>query len=61
MTKQGEYEPGDRVKIIVGGPCENYLRAATVNRVQDNGDVVVYFGDQDEDEWVYSPNELFSQ
>lgn len=55
MTK---YEPGDRVRIMVGGPHENYLRTATVSRVQSDGDVVIYFGDQDEDEWVYSPNEL---
>jgi len=52
------YQPGDKVQILVGGPHENYLRTATVNRVQENGDVVVYFGDRDEDEWVYSPNEL---
>jgi hypothetical protein len=58
MSKSDEYQPGDRAKIIVGGPHENYLRTATVNRVQDNGEVVVYLGDQDEDEWVYSPNEL---
>lgn len=54
------YEPGDRVQIMVGGPHENLWRIATVNRVQDDGDVVVYFGDQDEDEWVYSPHELGS-
>ena len=53
-----EFNPGDSVRIVVGGPHENYLREATVNRVQHDGDVVLYFGDQDEDEWVYSPNEL---
>lgn len=53
-----KYDPGDEVEILVGGPHENRGRIATVNRVQDNGDVVIYFGDQDEDEWVYSPNEL---
>lgn len=54
-----EYAPGDRVKIIVGGPHENYLRSATVSGVQENGEVIVYFSDQDEDEWLYAPSELF--
>jgi hypothetical protein len=53
-----EYNPGDRVQIIVGGPSENYGRTATVSRSYANGDLVIYFGDQDEDEWVYSPGEL---
>lgn len=53
-----EYEVDDKVRILVGGPHENLGRTATVGRIQDNGDVVIYFGDQDEDEWVYSPNEL---
>jgi hypothetical protein len=53
-----EYRVGDRVRIVVGGPHENFGRYATVGRVQPNGDVWIYFGDQDEDEWVYSPNEL---
>lgn len=57
-----EYKVDDRVQILVGGPHENLGRTATVGRIQDNGLggklVVVYFGDQDEDEWVYSPNEL---
>ena len=53
-----QYEPGDRVKIILDAPHENYLRTATVNSVLHDGDVVVYFGDQDEDEWVYSPFEI---
>ena len=53
-----EYEPGDQVQIVVGGPHENYLRFATVNRVQRDGGVVIYFDDQDEEEWVYSPGEL---
>ena len=52
------YSPGDQVQIIVGGPHENLLEIATVNRVQDDGDLVVYLGDQDEDEFVYSPNEV---
>lgn len=51
-------KPGDRVKIIVGGPHENCLRTATINRIQEDGDLVVYFGDQDEDEFVYSPYEV---
>jgi hypothetical protein len=53
-----EYEAGDQVEILVGGPHENLGRTATVSYLQSNGDVVIYFGDQDEDEWVYSPNEL---
>jgi hypothetical protein len=57
MTKR-RYEAGDQVQILVGGPHENYGRFATVGRIQDDGDVVIYFGDQDEDEWVYSPGEL---
>ena len=59
MSKeQPEYKVGDRVRILVGGPHENCGRDATVGRIQHNGDVVIYFGDQDEDEWVYSPEEL---
>jgi hypothetical protein len=58
-----DFAPGDRVRIMVGGPHENYLRTATVGRIQDSALggklVVIYFGDQDEDEWVYSPGELF--
>lgn len=53
-----DYEPGDQVRILVGGPHENLLQIATVNRVQDNGDIVLYLGDQDEDEFVYSPEEV---
>lgn len=53
-----EYKVGDQVRVLAGGPHENYLRTATVGRIQHDGDVVIYFGDQDEDEWVYSPNEL---
>jgi hypothetical protein len=58
MSKNQEFEKDDQVQILVGGPHENYGRLATVSRIQDDGDVVIYFGDQDEDEWVYSPNEL---
>lgn len=58
MTAQRTYDIDDQVQIIVGGPHENFLRIATVGRVQENGDLVLYFGDQDEDEWVYSPNEV---
>lgn len=53
-----DYIPGDHVEILVGGPHEHIGRTATVNNVQYNGDLVVYFGDQDEDEWVYSPGEV---
>jgi hypothetical protein len=53
-----KYEPGDQVRILVGGPHDNLLKEATVNRVQEDGDVVVYLGDRDEDEWVYSPHEI---
>lgn len=53
-----ELKVDDRVQILVGGPHENYGRIATVGRIQEGGQVVVYFGDQDEDEWVYSPSEL---
>ncbi len=53
-----ELNIGDRVRILVGGPHENRGRIATVGRIQHDGDVVIYFGDQDEDEWVYSRNEL---
>lgn len=48
-------DPGARVKILVGA---HRGRVATVNRVQDNGEIVIYFGDQDEDEWVYDPDEV---
>jgi hypothetical protein len=58
MSDAQQFKVDDRVQILVGGPHENYLRFATVGRIQENGDVVIYFGDQDEDEWVYSPNEL---
>ncbi|AER47919.1 hypothetical protein COURTHOUSE_68 [Mycobacterium phage Courthouse] len=51
-------KPGDKVMILVGGPPENLGRIATASYVQHNGDWVIYFGDQDEDEWVYSPCEL---
>lgn len=54
----GELKVDDRVQILVGGPHENYGRIATVGYIQENGQVVVYFGDQDEDEWVYAPSEL---
>jgi hypothetical protein len=54
-----EFLVGDQVKILVGEPSENFGRIATVGDIyKHNGDVVVYFGDQDEDQWVYSPNEL---
>lgn len=53
-----EFKAGDRVRILVGGPHENRDRIATVSYIQGNGDAVIYFGDQDEDEFVYSPNEL---
>lgn len=53
-----DYIPGDHVEILVGGPHAHIGRTATVNNVQYNGDLVVYFGDQDEDEWVYSPGEV---
>jgi hypothetical protein len=52
------YKVGDQVEILVGGPHENRGRTATVSHIQLNGDVIIYFGDQDEDEWVYSPGEL---
>jgi hypothetical protein len=52
------FKVGDQVKILVGGPHENCGRIATVGRIQENGDAVIYFDDQDEDEWIYSPNEL---
>lgn len=53
------YKVGDQVQILVGGPHENYGRVATVGHIQSDGeDVWIYFGDQDEDEWVYSPDEL---
>jgi hypothetical protein len=52
------FKAGDRVKILVGGPHEFFGRYATVGRIQHDGEVVIYFGDQDEDEWVYSPSEL---
>ncbi|ACH62464.1 hypothetical protein MOMOMIXON_6 [Mycobacterium phage MoMoMixon] len=51
-------EPGDKVRILVGGPHENLGQIATVSNVYEDGQVVVYLGDQDEDEWVYSPHEL---
>lgn len=51
-------KPGDRVEIIAGWPHENMHRIATLSYRQSDGDWVVYFGDQDEDEWVYSPHEL---
>lgn len=51
-----EYAVDDRVRILVGGPHEHFGRYATVGRIQPNGDVWIYFGDQDE--WVYSPSEL---
>lgn len=53
-----EFEVDDRVRILVGGPHENLARLATVGRIQEDGEVIIYFGDQDEDEWVYSPGEL---
>lgn len=54
-----EYKPGDQVKILTGGPHENMGRTATVSRIYNHsGDLVIYFGDQDEDEWVYAPDEL---
>lgn len=28
------FEVGDQVRILVGGPHENYLRIATVGRIQ---------------------------
>ena len=52
------FKVGSEVQIVVGGPHENYLRIATVGSVYENGDMSIYFGDQDEDEWVYSPGEL---
>lgn len=53
-----DYEPGDRVRILVGGPHENFLQIATVSHVQQNGDIILYLGDQDEDEFVYSSAEV---
>lgn len=50
-----QYEPGDQVRIIGGDWRENYLKTATVSSVLHGGDVAVYFGDQNRDEWVYSP------
>lgn len=58
MSNQPDFDKDDQVQILVGGPHENYGRIATVSYFQENGDVVIYFGDQDEDEFVYSPNEL---
>jgi len=49
---------GDRVRILVGGPHENLGQIATVGYIQEGGTVVVYLGDQDEDEWVYARSEL---
>jgi hypothetical protein len=46
---------GDQVKILAD---EHVGQVATVNGVQHDGQVVVYFGDQDEDEWVYDPQDL---
>jgi hypothetical protein len=52
------YEPGDRVEILVGGPHEHFGLHATVSRIARDGDLVIYFGDQDEDEWIYGPEEV---
>ena len=53
-----EFSVGDRVRILTGGPSEHIGRVVTVGRVWEGGDVWVYFGDQDEDERVYSPHEV---
>lgn len=53
-----QLEVDDQVRILVGGPHENFGRIARVSRIQEDGDVVIYLGDQDETEWVYSPGEL---
>jgi hypothetical protein len=61
LLPEGEpvtFEVGDKVKILVGDPDENLGRIATVGRVQEDDGVVIYFGDQDEEEWVYGPNSL---
>ncbi|AEL20166.1 hypothetical protein PBI_RUFUS_64 [Mycobacterium phage Rufus] len=56
---EAKYKTDDRVRILVGGPPENLGRIATVSYLLESGDLVLYFGDQDEDEWgVYSPNEV---
>lgn len=55
------YNSGDKVKIIVGGPHEHIDREATLSYPYTGGvegDWVLYFGDQDEDEFVYSENEF---
>jgi hypothetical protein len=53
-----DFKIDDWVRILDVYPHENCGRIATVGRIQENGDVVVYFGDQDEDEWVYASSEL---
>lgn len=55
-----ELEPGDRVKILSGGPHEHFGRTATLSYTSPTNptDWVLYFGDNDEDEWVYSPYEF---
>jgi hypothetical protein len=53
-----DFKQGDQVRILVGGPHENRDRIATVSRSCYGGGLVIYFGDQDEDEWVYYPDEL---
>lgn len=58
MSTQHELEKDDQVQILAGGPHDHIGRIATVSYFQENGDVVLYFGDQDEDEFVYSPNEI---
>jgi hypothetical protein len=58
MSTQREFDKGDQVQILIGGPHDHIGRIATVSRIQHDGGVVIYFGDQDEDEWVYLPHEL---
>jgi len=53
-----KFKPGDQVEILFGGPHEHLGRKATVSRIARDGDLVIYFGDQDEDEWIYGPEEL---
>lgn len=54
-----EYKSGDQVLILVGGPHENFGRIATVSCYRPHTKTVtLYFGDRDEDEYIYGVEEV---
>lgn len=48
----------DRVRIVVTNVPEHLGRVATIGSVLSHGWVILYFGDQDEDDYMYEETAL---